>query len=34
MSRSVKKGPFVDARLLGVRDEKNNRNQRKVLKTR
>jgi small subunit ribosomal protein S19 len=33
MSRSVKKGPFVDARLLGRVDEMNKRNERKVLKT-
>ncbi|MDQ2935438.1 MAG: 30S ribosomal protein S19 [Chloroflexota bacterium] len=33
MSRSVKKGPFVDARLLGRIDEMNKRNERKVLKT-
>jgi small subunit ribosomal protein S19 len=33
MSRSVKKGPFVDARLIGRVDEMNKRNERKVLKT-
>ena len=33
MSRSVKKGPFVDARLLGRVDEMNKRSERKVLKT-
>jgi small subunit ribosomal protein S19 len=33
MSRSIKKGPFVDARLLGRVDEMNKRNERKVLKT-
>ena len=33
MSRSVKKGPFVDARLLGRIDDMNKRNERKVLKT-
>ena len=33
MSRSVKKGPFVEARLLGRIDEMNKRNERKVLKT-
>jgi small subunit ribosomal protein S19 len=33
MSRSVKKGPFVDARLLGRIDEMNKRNERSVLKT-
>jgi small subunit ribosomal protein S19 len=33
MSRSVKKGPFVDARLLGRVDDKNKRSERKVLKT-
>jgi small subunit ribosomal protein S19 len=33
MSRSVKKGPFVDARLLGRVDEMNKRNERRVLKT-
>jgi small subunit ribosomal protein S19 len=33
MSRSVKKGPFVDARLLGRVDEMNRRNERRVLKT-
>jgi small subunit ribosomal protein S19 len=33
MSRSVKKGPYVDARLLGRIEEMNKRNERKVLKT-
>lgn len=33
MSRSVKKGPFVEARLLGRVQEMNKRNERKVLKT-
>ncbi len=33
MSRSVKKGPFVEARLLGRIDDMNKRNERKVLKT-
>ena len=33
MSRSVKKGPFVDARLLWPLDDMNKRNERKVLKT-
>jgi len=33
MSRSVKKGPFVDARLLGRIDDMNKRNERKVLRT-
>jgi small subunit ribosomal protein S19 len=33
MSRSVKKGPYVDARLIGRVDEMNKRNERKVLKT-
>jgi small subunit ribosomal protein S19 len=33
MSRSVKKGPVVDARLLGRIDDMNKRNERKVLKT-
>ena len=33
MSRSVKKGPFVDARLLGRIDDMNKRNERKVVKT-
>jgi small subunit ribosomal protein S19 len=33
MSRSVKKGPFVDARLLGRIEEMNRRNERRVLKT-
>ena len=33
MSRSLKKGPYVDARLLGRIEEMNKRNERKVLKT-
>ena len=33
MSRSVKKGPFVNARLLGRIDDMNKRSERKVLKT-
>jgi small subunit ribosomal protein S19 len=33
MSRSVKKGPFVDARLLGRIDDMNKRSERRVLKT-
>ena len=33
MSRSVKKGPFVDARLIGRVDDMNKRNERRVLKT-
>ncbi len=33
MSRSVKKGPYIDARLLGRIEEMNRRNERKVLKT-
>ena len=33
MSRSVKKGPFVDARLLGRIDDMNKRSERMVLKT-
>ncbi|HET9496957.1 MAG TPA: 30S ribosomal protein S19 [Candidatus Limnocylindria bacterium] len=33
MSRSVKKGPFVDPRLLGRVEDMNKRNERKVLKT-
>ena len=33
MSRSVKKGPFIDARLLGRVEEMNRRNERRVLKT-
>jgi small subunit ribosomal protein S19 len=33
MSRSVKKGPFVEARLLGRVQEMNKRNERKVLRT-
>jgi small subunit ribosomal protein S19 len=33
MSRSVKKGPFVDSRLIGRVDDMNKRNERRVLKT-
>jgi small subunit ribosomal protein S19 len=33
VSRSVKKGPFVDPRLLGRIEDMNKRNERKVLKT-
>ncbi len=33
MSRSVKKGPYVDARLLGRVEEMNRRNERRVMKT-
>jgi small subunit ribosomal protein S19 len=33
MSRSLKKGPFVVARLLGRIDDMNKKNERKVLKT-
>ena len=33
MSRSVKKGPYIDARLLGRIEEMNRRSERKVLKT-
>ena len=33
MSRSVKKGPYVDARLIGRVEEMNKRNERKILKT-
>ncbi len=33
MSRSVKKGPYIEARLLGRIEEMNRRNERKVLKT-
>ena len=33
MSRSTKKGPFVEARLLGRIDEMNKRNEHKVLRT-
>lgn len=33
MSRSLKKGPFVEARLLGHVQEMNKRNEKKVLKT-
>jgi small subunit ribosomal protein S19 len=33
MSRSIKKGPFVDPRLLGRIDDMNKRSERKVLKT-
>jgi small subunit ribosomal protein S19 len=33
MSRSIKKGPFVDARLLARIQELNTRNEKRVLKT-
>ena len=33
MSRSVKKGPYVDARLLKRVEEMNNKGEKKVLKT-
>ena len=33
MSRSVKKGPYVDPRLLARIEEMNRRNERRVLKT-
>jgi small subunit ribosomal protein S19 len=33
MSRSVKKGPFVEARLLGRVQEMNKRSERKVVRT-
>ncbi len=33
MSRSVKKGPFVDERLLGKLQDMNAKNEKKVLKT-
>ena len=33
MSRSVKKGPYVDARLIGRVEEMNKHNERTVLKT-
>ncbi len=33
MSRSVKKGPYVEARLLGRGQEMNKRSERKVVKT-
>ena len=33
MSRSVKKGPFVEARLLGRIEGMNKRNEKKVVKT-
>jgi small subunit ribosomal protein S19 len=33
MSRSVKKGPFVDQKLLARMQEMNNKNEKKVLKT-
>ena len=33
MSRSTKKGPFVEARLIGRIDEMNKRNEHKVLRT-
>ena len=33
MSRSVKKGPFVEARLLGRVQDMNKRNERRIVKT-
>ena len=33
MSRSVKKGPFVEARLLGRIEDMNKRNEKRVVKT-
>ncbi len=33
MSRSIKKGPFVDAKLLKRIEEMNEKNEKKVLKT-
>ncbi len=33
MSRSVKKGPFIEARLLGRIEEMNKRNEKKVVKS-
>ncbi len=33
MSRSIKKGPFIEPRLLGRIEEMNKRNERKVVKT-
>ena len=33
MSRSVKKGPFVDAKLLARSQQMNEKNEKKVLKT-
>ena len=33
MSRSIKKGPFVEARLLGRIEDMNKRNEKKVVKT-
>jgi len=33
MSRSVKKGPFIEARLLGRIEEMNKRSEKKVVKT-
>ncbi|MEA2611110.1 MAG: Ribosomal protein, partial [Chloroflexota bacterium] len=33
MSRSVKKGPVVEARLLGRIEEMNKRNEKKVVKS-
>ena len=33
MSRSIKKGPFIEPRLLGRIEEMNKRNERKVIKT-
>lgn len=33
MSRSLKKGPYVDSKLLGKIEEMNKKNEKKVLKT-
>ena len=33
MSRSIKKGPFIEPRLLGRIEEMNKRNEKKVIKT-
>ena len=33
MSRSIKKGPFVEGRLLGRIEQMNKRNEKKVVKT-
>ena len=33
MSRSIKKGPFIEARLLGRVEEMNRRSEKKVVKT-
>ena len=33
MSRSIKKGPFIEARLLGRIEEMNRRSEKKVVKT-